>query len=243
MKPKGHVLSLCDRTGVMVEDWAAAGYHCTIVDLQHPPGYSDPIPGRDRIWTVGANVKGFRAPTPGIGCEWSIVFAFPPCTDLAVSGTRWMPDKGLKSLIGALQVVEACRRTCEGSGAPWMLENPVSTISTYWRKPDWTFDPYEYAGYLEDPQQETYTKKTCLWVGGGFLPPPRRPVAPLPMVHPGSHNQDEHWERLKKIPSKMHLMPPGPERANLRSITPRGFAKAVFQTMEPIVSRKMRATS
>lgn len=233
MKPKGYVLSLCDRTGVMVKEWARAGYHCTIVDLQHEPGWTEPTGEWENIWRFGGDVQSFN-PTRKPG----IIFAFPPCTDLAVSGTRWMPEKGLKALIGALQLVEACRSICEAFGVPWMLENPVSTISTYWRKPDWTFDPYEYAGYLEDPQMETYTKKTCLWVGGGFLPPPRRPVAPLPMTNGGSHNQDEHWERLKKIPSKMHLIPPGPERANLRSITPTGFARAVFQTMEPIVARK-----
>jgi len=240
MEPKGQVLSLCDRTGIMVEDWAEAGYHCTIVDLQHPAGYLDPSKtGRKNIWTVGANVKGFRAPDSG-GDPWSIVFAFPPCTDMAVSGARWMPSKGLKALIGALQIVEACRRTCEASGAPWMLEHPVSTLSSYWRKPDWSFDPWEYAGYLEDPQLETYTKRTNLWVGGGFLPPPRRPVAPLPTINQstGAHNHDEHIARLNKIPSKMHLMPPSPDRANLRAATPRGFAKAVFQTMEPIVRRK-----
>jgi hypothetical protein len=25
-----------------------------------------------------------------------------------------------------------------------MIENPVSTVSTYWRKPDYTFDPCDY---------------------------------------------------------------------------------------------------
>jgi len=28
-----------------------------------------------------------------------------------------------------------------------MLENPVSTLSTYWRAPDWKFDPYQYDDY------------------------------------------------------------------------------------------------
>ena len=32
----GLVLSLCDRTGVMVEPWRQAGYQCHIVDVQHP---------------------------------------------------------------------------------------------------------------------------------------------------------------------------------------------------------------
>jgi hypothetical protein len=33
--------------------------------------------------------------------------------------------------------------------------------------------------------------------------------------------------------SKMHLLPPGPERANLRSATPEGFARAVYAANGP----------
>lgn len=34
----GIVLSLCDRTGVMVQPWIEAGYKALIVDMQHAPG-------------------------------------------------------------------------------------------------------------------------------------------------------------------------------------------------------------
>ncbi len=209
-KPKGTVLSLCDLTGNMVRPWAEAGYECIIVDLQHPDGWNPPDNGLwPNITRAGFDVKKFK---PSRVATFNIVFAFPPCTDLAVSGSRWMPEKGLDGLIDALQVVNACKRICEASGAPWMLENPVSTISSYWRKPDHTFHPFHYG----DP----YTKKTCLWVGGGFrMPPIRKPVEPTEG-------------------SKMWLMPPSEERANLRSATPMGFAKAVFETMEPVVASK-----
>lgn len=208
------VLSLCDLTGNMVRPWAAAGYHCTIVDLQHQNG-TTPAGGEwENIDRVGCDVKRFR-PYLDRHCEFDIVFAFPPCTDLAVSGSRWMKEKGLQGLIEALKVVEACRRICERSRAPWMLENPVSTISSYWRKPDHTFHPYHYG----DP----YTKATCLWVGGGFrMPPIKNPVEPTEG-------------------SKMWLMPPSEERANLRSATPKGFAQAVFETMDPVIRNKASA--
>lgn len=119
-----------------------------------------------------------------------------------MSGARWFKDKGLRSLIDALSLVERCREIAEWSGAPWFLENPVSTISSYWRKPDYTFDPCDYG----DP----YTKRTCLWTGGGFVMPPKDRVEPTEG-------------------SKMHLLPPSHERANLRSATPMGFARAVFE--------------
>jgi hypothetical protein len=192
------VLSLCDRTGIMVEPWAEAGYECVTVDLQ----------------TSGDDVRHYLPPRT----EYAAVFAFPPCTDLAVSGARWFRGKGLLGLAQALEVVDACRRICEWSGAPWMLENPVSTLSTYWREPDQIFDPYEYGGYL-NPPGDAYTKKTCLWTGGGFVMPSKKPVAPL-------------------LGSIMHKLPPSTDRGDLRSVTPAGFARAVFEAnagLRPLV--------
>src|SRR5437660_6175840 len=90
-----------------------------------------------------------------------------------------------------------------------MIENPVSTVSTYWRKPDYSFDPCEYGGYL-NPPGDAYTKKTCLWTGNGFVMPQIKQVAP--------------WEG-----SRMHRLPFSRHRAILRSATPSGFANAVFQ--------------
>ena len=54
---------------------------------------------------------------------------------------------------------------CEWIDAPYLIENPVSTISTYWRGHDHTFSP-EYFARLWP--HDNYTKKTCLWTGGGI---------------------------------------------------------------------------
>ena len=201
------VLSLCDYTGVMVEPWIQAGYDAMIVDLQHPAGDGLTLTKNGMsVRCYGGDVRKFLPPL----AEYAAVFAFPPCTNLAVSGARWFQDKGLDSLCDSLSIVEWCRRICEWSGAPWMLENPVSTISTYWRKPDFVFNPREFAGYLPDPAPEAYTKKTCLWTGGGFRMPEPKPVEPV-------------------LGSMMHKLPPSKDRGNLRSVTPAGFARAVFE--------------
>mgnify|MGYP003623708770 CR=1 FL=1 len=202
------VLSLCDYAGVMVEPWIEAGYEALIVDLQHQGGANiTKTKNGLSVSSYGGDVRNFIPPL----ATYAAVFAFPPCTNLAVSGARWFQEKGLSSLCESLSIVEWCRRICEWSGAPWMLENPVSTISTYWRKPDFSFNPCDYAGYLQDPSGEAYTKKTCLWTGGGFRMPAPKPVEPT-------------------LGSMMHKLPPSENRGDLRSITPQGFARGVFHS-------------
>lgn len=198
---RGIVLSLCDRTGNMVRPWLLAGYECWIVDIQHPPGKTQD----GNLVRVGADVLNWMPPR----YDYAMVFAFPPCTHLAVSGSRHFASKGLRVASEALALVDRCREICEWSGAPWMLENPVGVLSTYWRKPDYTFNPYEYAGYLPPAEQaaESYTKKTCLWVGGGFRMPVISPV--------GRHDGSIMHHRVRC--------------ADKRSVTPRGFAQAVYE--------------
>ena len=79
------------------------------------------------------------------------------------------------------------------------LENPVSIISTKIRKPDQIIQPWMF-GHGE-------TKKTCLWLKG--LPP----LVPTNIV--------EGRE------SRIHRMPPGPDRWKNRSRFYPGIAKAM----------------
>jgi hypothetical protein len=186
----------------MVEPWLEAGYGCWIVDLQHPRG----ITRQGRLVRVGADVRIWLPPRR----IYVAAFAFPSCTDQAVSGARWFKDKGLAGLAQAVEAIERCRDILEWTGAPWMLENPVGTIASYWRKPDIYVHPWQFAGWNEDIERENYTKKTGLWVGGGFE---------LPIVNaaPAPHRHD------------IHQMAPSDDRGDRRSITPSGFAKATFE--------------
>jgi len=194
------VVSLFDVTGNMVLPWAEAGFLCYCVDIQHPPGEHR----QGNIIRVGADVREWLPPFGPV----KILFAFPPCTHVAVSGARWFQDKGLGALIDSLELFDAAVRLAEWTKAPYMIENPVSTVSTYWRKPDYTFDPCDYGGHLSPPG-DAYTKKTCLWTGNGFVMPKRRRVVPVDG-------------------SRMYHLSPSENRAALRSETPRAFARAVF---------------
>ena len=185
----------------MVAPWADAGFLCYCVDIRHPPGEQR----EGNITRVGADVREWLPPFAVVAA----VFASPPCTDVAVSGARWFQDKGIGSLIGALQLFEAAVRIAEWTQAPYMIENPVSTVSSYWRKPDFAFDPCDYGGYLTPPG-DAYTKRTCLWTGNGFVMPKAKRVVPVEG-------------------SRMHLLGPSANRGAMRSATPKGFAQAVFE--------------
>lgn len=186
------IISLCDYTGIMVKPWVDAGYYAVLVDPQHEamPRLSEIIKTHDVCFVAG----------------------FPPCTDVAVSGSRWFAAKAEQDKFfqaKAALVAEQCRAVGMLAGCPWFFENPVSVFSSIFGKPNFSFNPCDYTGYCAD---DNYTKKTCLWTGVGF-------------ELPESFRDDS----LGKPDDRIHKAPPGPDRANFRSATPRGFAQAVFE--------------
>lgn len=196
------VLSLFDYSGNMVRPWAEAGYECCAVDIKHDGTETEEI-GQGSITYVEADITEYLPPRR----EYAMVFGFPPCTNMAVSGARWFKDKGLEGLAEGIELVEHARNIAEWSDAPWMIENPVSTLSTYWRKPDYSFHPYEYDEFTE--RDEAYSKKTCLWTSDDFE---------MPSIDAAEEYDD-----------RIHKMAPSEDRSEKRAETPIGFARAVFQ--------------
>jgi hypothetical protein len=141
----------------------------------------------------------------------AFVAAFPPCTELAGSGARWWNEKRAADFMfqaKAVAVAEQCRTFGQLSGAPWFVENPSGALSRVFGKADHTFHPYDFTAYMP---ADNYTKKTCLWTGGGFVMP-----APFRRAELGPPDD------------RIHKAPPSASRANFRSATPMGFAWAVF---------------
>jgi hypothetical protein len=82
------------------------------------------------------------------------MIAHPPCTHLAVSGSRWFKYK-VQEQAEALSFVQ----TLMDAPIPKIaIENPVSVISSRIRKPDQIIQPWQF-GHGE-------TKATCLWLKG-----------------------------------------------------------------------------
>jgi len=128
---------------------------------------------------------------------WDLMVAHPPCTHLAVSGSRHFSRKIADgSQAAALDFV---RLLIEAPIERWAIENPVSVISSAIRKPDQIIQPWEY-GHGE-------VKATCLWLKN------------LPKLTP-TNCVGGREERV-------HLMPPGPNRWKERSRTYLGVAAAM----------------
>ncbi|WP_051549270.1 hypothetical protein [Nocardioides sp. URHA0032] len=202
------VISLCDLTGVFTTPWVDAGYDAILVDPQHGFSSSD-----GRVTKLAMTVEEALPDLGNVIRTGRVAFVagWPPCTDLSGSGARWWVDKRAKDYMfqaKAVAVAEQCRTVGLLSGAPWFVENPVGALRRVFGPRDHVFDPCDFTA-LEPA--DNYTKETCLWTGGGFRMPPVQ-------QNPELGTPDD----------RIHKAPPSAERANFRSATPMGFARAVF---------------
>jgi hypothetical protein len=193
---------LYELSGKSAEPFAAAGWDCYCIDIAHE---------RDRtegnIHFVKVDARHWK-PTKDMVLRCRFFAAFPPCDHLAISGARWFRGKGLHALAGSVELFAVAAEWAEFLEVPYFIENPVSTIATYWRKPDHTFHPWHFTRWAAN---DNYTKKTCLWTGGGFVMPPAAPGA-----------EPVRANVIRDMAGK------GRERGNARSVTPIGFMRAVY---------------
>jgi hypothetical protein len=87
-----------------------------------------------------------------LGNSWDLMVAHPPCTHLAVSGSRHFHRKQ-KEQAEALNFV---RLLMAAPIERWCIENPVSVISSAITPPQQIIQPWQF-GHGE-------TKTTCLWL-------------------------------------------------------------------------------
>lgn len=199
------ILALYELSGVFTKLYKEAGFDVIQKDIQ--------LDGKDlRLMEyINDDIYG--------------IISHPPCTHFAGSGARWWKNKGDKPLIDGLSMVDVVlRMVAIYKPKFWFIENPVGRLKDYLGKPTLYFHPYEYAGHLfekwENPQDEAYTKKTCLW--GEFNIPTKLPVK---CERSGDYN-DIHYPRDKN--GKAYGWNTI-ECKNARSKTPIGFAKAFVE--------------
>lgn len=136
--------------------------------------------------------------------KYDMLIAFPPCTDLAVSGAKHFhyKEKEQKAAIKFVDVIWNCNIPLIA------IENPIGVLSTRWKKPTQIIQPYWF-GHLEQ-------KKTCLWLKG------------LPELE-STNNVELQMRMLPKKQTQMIQYYQGPIklRAMIRSLTYQGIAHAM----------------
>lgn len=132
-----------------------------------------------------------------IDYPWDLAIFHPPCTHLAVSGSRHFEPKRLD---GRQQAAVAFFMRLSRAPIPMIaIENPVCIMSSLWRKPDQTIQPWQF-GHGE-------TKATCLWLKN------------LPRLKP--------TDVVEGREARVHRLPPSEDRWKLRSTTYKGIAEAM----------------
>lgn len=180
------ILVACEESQAVTKELRRLGHEAYSCDIQE-------CSGGHPEWHLQQDVL------PLLNEKWDMIIAFPPCTDLAVSGARWFPEKRAdgrqqRSIAFFMQFVNAdCPKIA--------IENPIGIMSSEYRKPDQIIQPWQF-GHGE-------TKATCLWLKG------------LPKLIP--------TEIVVGREQRVWKMPPGPERAKERSKTFTGIARAMAE--------------
>lgn len=142
---------------------------------------------------------------------WDLMIAHPPCTHLSVSGARHFEAKRMD---GRQQSAVSFFMMLAKADIPMIaIENPVCIMSSMWRRPDQTIQPWQF-GHGE-------TKATCLWLKG------------LPLLRP-TNIVDGREQRI-------HRMAPGPDRWKERSKTFPGIAAAMADQWGQILNLRRNA--
>lgn len=174
------VAVLCEFSGVVRDAFLRHGHNAVSCDLLPSESPGPHIRGNllDRDWS-----------------KFDLLICHPPCTHLAASGARHFWKKKSQQA----EAVEFVRKMFNLGVRRVAVENPVGVLSSLFRKPDQTVQPWQF-GHPE-------VKRTCFWLRG------------LPLLQPV--NVVEGRE------ARVHRLPPSPDRWKLRSRTYEGIAEAM----------------
>lgn len=197
------ILIACEESQAVTKEFRALGHEAYSCDLL-------PSSGGVPEWHLQQDVL------PLLQQEWGLIIAFPPCTDLAVSGARHFERKKAdgsqaKSIDFFMAFTQA---KCEHVA----IENPIGIMSGLYRKPDQIIQPWQFG--------DSAQKSTCLWLKG--LPK---------LIHTDVVDKGKFFEFIskkgeaKKMPlwyyEALQIAKTPEQRRTLRSKTFPGIAKAM----------------
>lgn len=255
MKPL-NVLIACEESGRVRDEFRKLGHNAWSCDLQpcDPNGLFPQYHYQDSIFHVlhDCRVRGFK---------WDLMIAHPPCTYLANSGVSWLFKGAVNK--ATVEVVRATRyrvattqgyHYVDGHVARWASRDRVIKMrqGAKFFRDLWELDDEIPFIAIENPIMHCYakdetkcgdpsqiiqpwmfghpeSKATCLWLKG------------LPKLKE-TDNVKHIYKNLPKAQRlRLHYLPPGPERAKLRSKTFHGIAVAMADQWSKYILEKYEA--
>ena len=221
MSKRMNILVACEESQAVTIELRKLGHNafsCDIIECSggHPEWHikQDVLPLLNGFCTF----QTMDGTTHTIDSSWDMIIAHPPCTRLCNSGQRWLywgdeeyrtrkKREQEEAIVFFMKFAEAdCDRIA--------IENPSGIMSTIYRKPDCTYNPYDFEG-------ETECKKTCLWLKGLE---PLKPTREIPL------SKEERTQGIWRAHfGGRKLAWNSPETAKLRSVTPTGVARAMAE--------------
>lgn len=135
------ILIACEESQAVTIEFRKLGFEAFSCDLLECSGGHPEWHIKDDIFNV-------------LKQHWDLMIAFPPCTDLAVSGARHFERKKLdgsqdKSIKFFMDIINAPIEKIA-------VENPIGIMSGIYRKPDQIIQPWQFGDKAQ--------KSTCLWL-------------------------------------------------------------------------------
>ena len=213
------ILVACEESQNVTNELRKLGHEAYSCDIQMHSGSHDEwhicqdvlplLNGFCKFKTVDGNCHE-------INSKWDMIIAFPPCTDLCVSGARHFAKKQAdgrqqRSIDFFMKFVNA---DCDKIA----IENPIGIMSTKYRKPDQIIQPWQFG--------DKYSKSTCLWLKNLPL------LVPTKIVEKGEFIEFTDKNGKKKRQAKWYYealknSKNAEERAKIRSKTFPGIANAM----------------
>ena len=135
------VLLACEESQAVCKEFRKLGHEAFSADLLE-------CSGENPEWHIQGDVLEI------INEGWDLMIAFPPCTHLAVSGSRHFKTKiedGRQK-----EGIDFFMKMVNAPIEKIAIENPIGIMSTKYRKPDQIIHPYYFG--------DSFSKSTCLWL-------------------------------------------------------------------------------
>lgn len=214
------ILVACEESQAVTIELRKLGheaYSCDIIDCSggHPEWHikQDVLPllnGNCTFYTTDGTVHSLNG-------KWDMIIAHPPCTRLCNSGQRWLfwgtDEYRAKKKVEQEFAIKFFMHFVNANCDRIAIENPMGIMSSIYRKPTFTYNPYDFEG-------ETECKKTCIWLIGKL-----KPLQPTQIL-PKEKRTQGTWKG--HFGGKCYAWN-DPQTAMLRSKTPIGVAKAMAE--------------